>query len=471
MSTRTGYDKPRRGQYFGKWALVRRLDSGGNGEVWEATDGGIASHAIKILLVRQSHIGKYRLERFREEVKFLTNNPDIDGILPLVDSNLSTNEKQPPWYVMPMAQPLKDALGEDPEPETVVKAVASIARTLATLAERGIGHRDIKPANLFRLDSRWVIGDFGLVTYPEKNPQTQHGIKLGPTDFMAPEMRADADSAQAEPADVWALSKTLWSLLAKTLPLPGTHRPTDPAFTLRDRINYCRAPELDLLLERASAMNPRQRPPMKEIAEELTACLEEPAEAVPDASISELERRVKALIVGAQQAEAAARERRESVNSAFNTLAQIQRNAFQDLVQRTSFSGFPDQNITDAILLLPRPRSGIFYAHYNTGAKLAPPGQHPQATITVAVGLRVVDEQDPAEIAALLRVEHWYDHQSNVKDIWKKTYKVQVGSAQHTNAVAEISAGFTNGYADTLRTVAAILAIPEDRVPDWFPVD
>lgn len=32
--------------------------------------------------------------------------------------------------------------------------------------DRGSGHRDIKPDNLFELDGRWVIGGFGLVTYP-----------------------------------------------------------------------------------------------------------------------------------------------------------------------------------------------------------------------------------------------------------------------------------------------------------------
>ena len=96
----------------------------------------------------------------------------------------------------------------------MVAAIAEIAGTLATLAAEGVGHRDIKPDNLFRLGDQWVIGDFRLVTYPEKNPMTEHGRKLGPVDYMAPEMRQDADTAAPGPADVWALAKTLWVLLA-----------------------------------------------------------------------------------------------------------------------------------------------------------------------------------------------------------------------------------------------------------------
>jgi serine/threonine protein kinase len=94
-----------------------------------------------------------------------------------------------------MATPIREALGSDPQPGVVVAALGEIAATLASLAAGGVAHRDIKPDNLFELDGRWVIGDFGLVTYPDEDPRTQHGRKLGPIDYMAPEMRQDADRA------------------------------------------------------------------------------------------------------------------------------------------------------------------------------------------------------------------------------------------------------------------------------------
>ena len=69
----------------------------------------------------------------------------------------------------------------------MVAALTEIAGTLDAFASEGVAHRDIKPDNLFRLGGQCVIGDFGLVTYPEKDPRTAHGRRLGPTDYMAPE--------------------------------------------------------------------------------------------------------------------------------------------------------------------------------------------------------------------------------------------------------------------------------------------
>jgi hypothetical protein len=150
---------------------------------------------------------------------------------------------------------------------------------------RGTGFRQ----HLFGLDGRWVIGDFGLVTYPDKDPRTQHGRKLGPLDYLAPEMRQDADRAAPMPADVWARRKTPGVLVTGAeLPLPGTHRPFEAAHALRERITFKFAAELDLLLEQATLTEPGQRVWMEEMARELQACTAAPPEARPAASLAEL---------------------------------------------------------------------------------------------------------------------------------------------------------------------------------------
>jgi serine/threonine protein kinase len=124
---------------------------------------------------------------------------------------------------MPIAEVVSDALGESPMLNDVVKAVSTYAATLARLAEQAVHHRDVKPANLFRLGDEWVIGDFGLVTFPGKDAATEPGQKLGPANFVAPEMVQDATQAKAGPADVWWLAKTLWVLATgQTGPHPGS---------------------------------------------------------------------------------------------------------------------------------------------------------------------------------------------------------------------------------------------------------
>lgn len=128
---------------------------------------------------------------------------------------------------------------------------------MAKLSSEGIGHRDLKPDNLFWLDGVAVVGDFGLVTYPEKDPVTEAGRRLGPVDYMAPEMRADADRAEAGPTDVWALAKILWTLLTNHAhPLPGPHRPDDVSYSLEKLLKHPRAAEFDRLLAAATRLPP-----------------------------------------------------------------------------------------------------------------------------------------------------------------------------------------------------------------------
>ena len=287
----------RAGRVYGDWAIVgeKRLGGGGNGEVWrvEASDG--RTGAIKILYApRRKGDGKYRLDRFKDEIGFLIAHPEFPGILPLLDSRISDDLTEASWYVMPEARTIRDALGSDPEPELVVAAVAEIATTLAALADEGVAHRDIKPDNLFELDGQWLIGDFGLVTYPEKHPRTEHGRKLGPIDYMAPEMRRDADQAEPGPADVWALAKTLWVLLtSEQLPLPGTHRATETAHSLQERITFGFSGELDRMLEKATLIAPEERISMADMARELRACAAPPPEARQSASLEELRARME----------------------------------------------------------------------------------------------------------------------------------------------------------------------------------
>jgi protein tyrosine kinase len=204
--------------------------------------------------------------------------------------------------VMPVATPLLKQLGTDPQADAVVTAIRDVARTLAALADRGIGHRDLKPDNLFYLDGEWCVGDFGLVKYPEKDPVTRAGRRLGPIDYMAPEMRADADTADPQPADVYSLAKTLWVLLTRqSLPLPGTHRLDDAAYALGTYLRHRRLTELDVLMEASTRHEPTDRPSMREFADQLDAWLRAPAEAADVPDVANLAARIELLTLPAMR--------------------------------------------------------------------------------------------------------------------------------------------------------------------------
>jgi len=260
----------------GTWLLLDRIDGqhGGNGDVYRCRDTGGATDgmeaAVKILKRERAH-QRDRISRFRNEVDFLLRRGSHPGVLPLLDYALPDDPTKPSWYVMPLAVPLVTALGTSPDLSSVVTAIRRIAKTLASLAASGVAHRDIKPDNLFQLNGDWVIGDFGLVKYPEQEQVTRHGRPLGPYFFMAPEMRRDADTADGELADVYSLAKTLWAVAAGRLyPPPGELRSDRPGLRLSSHVTSATASSLDPLLERSTADDPSARPTMDEFAAELS---------------------------------------------------------------------------------------------------------------------------------------------------------------------------------------------------------
>ncbi|MGW9451438.1 protein kinase domain-containing protein [Streptomyces sp. NPDC055632] len=287
--------RPQEGARLGEWALVGRgyLGRGGNGEVWEACrKGDNGRYAIKMFGLGRPL--KDRRQRFADEITFLRRYTG-KGIVPLVDSHVPEDTRGICWYVMPLAVPLDEALGDTPAEETMLEAVAVYAETLATLAQQGVHHRDIKPSNLFERDGRWEIGDFGLVSFPGKSDITSSAAKLGPVNFHAPEMLEPGKHVDGGPADVWSLAKTMWVLLRRTRwPLPGEYR-LGGEYSLQGHITLPWAGELDRLMQRCTLLRPTDRPTMAEFAKEIRACLAEPPELREGASITEMQDRLAVL--------------------------------------------------------------------------------------------------------------------------------------------------------------------------------
>jgi serine/threonine protein kinase len=451
------------GQRYGVWVVTgrERLGGGGNGEVWRVEGADGRTGAIKVLSVRRGREGQYRLARFKDEIGFLLAHPDFPGILPLLDSCICDRPDEPSWYVMPVAKPIRQALGGDPGPGMVIGAVAEIAGTLASLAAGGVAHRDIKPDNLFELDGRWVIGDFGLVTYPEKDPRTEHGRKLGPTDYMAPEMRRDADRADPGPADVWALAKTLWVLLTgQELPLPGTHRAAEAAHSLQERVIFRFAAELDLLLENATQIKPQERVSMQDMALELRACAAPPPEARESASLAELHDRMAALTAVSRQRVSHRQDRRSRILVAHGELEQIVADTATELNDQLTFYVHSQDSGYQAAALVGMPPFTP-YDGDSWGWLLLPHGQQRAAVeVTVAAAFRMLREDGPADIAALLRVSQRLNDQGlhEPHDVLARTYPgIPVASAQQANVMADIRASLTISFPAALRLVLQIL--------------
>ncbi|MGI8519012.1 MAG: protein kinase domain-containing protein [Actinomycetota bacterium] len=236
-----------------------------------------------------------RFQRFRHEVALLEKLDERPGPVPLVDCHLpsSPTRRDPAWLAMPIAESLKDHLGDERALEEVVSAIHEIASTLAALAGESIGHRDIKPRNLYWHNGRAVVGDFGLADFPGKDSITVEGRKLGPQYYIAPEMLSDAARASPHPADVYSVAKTLWVLATgQNYPPPGEQRRDTSAVMLSTYIDHPHAHLLDGLIEDATRYDPGMRPDMNTFAADLEAWVAPPGPEAVGPDVSDLGQRI-----------------------------------------------------------------------------------------------------------------------------------------------------------------------------------
>ena len=192
-----------------KYTKVCEIGKGGNGVVYEVNKNN-KTFALKLLNKKGS---SYTKKRFKIEIEVLKKLKGIDGILEIIDYDMSV-----PCYTMPKAKPLFEwILEKKPSTFDIIKMFLNLAQTLKAAAGLHCFHRDIKPDNLFIFNDRIFIGDFGLGKDLDRiEPDiTQDGHALGPYFFIAPEMRRTPSTADAAKADIYSLAKTLWSVLTK----------------------------------------------------------------------------------------------------------------------------------------------------------------------------------------------------------------------------------------------------------------
>jgi response regulator RpfG family c-di-GMP phosphodiesterase/serine/threonine protein kinase len=157
----------------------------------------------------------------------------------------------------------------DQGPPPIPQACAWIRQGAAGLQaahDHHLIHRDIKPSNLLLTDQRTVkVVDFGLARQ-FCSQLTDPRALLGSVEFMAPEQSYDATTVGAE-ADIYGLGATLFWLLTGQSPYPmcrsvgASLRALQQDSPRRLRSLLPEAPEeLDQLIARMLARDPRQRP-------------------------------------------------------------------------------------------------------------------------------------------------------------------------------------------------------------------
>jgi serine/threonine protein kinase/tetratricopeptide (TPR) repeat protein len=213
------------GRQVSHFYIIRKLGSGGMGDVYEAQDSRLPrSVAIKFLKPAIS-MDVDAVRRFKREARLASslNHPNICAILDVDDSAGQS------FIAMELlhGRSLKSRLAAGPMGVgEILDIVKQVAAALVTAHDQGIIHRDITPGNVFLTDAGLVkLLDFGLAKhFPslEGDGQTTEdltttGALAGTIYYMAPE-QLDENGRVDFRCDLFSLGVVLYQMATGARP-------------------------------------------------------------------------------------------------------------------------------------------------------------------------------------------------------------------------------------------------------------
>jgi len=244
---------------------VRVLGSGGFADVY-LFEQNMPRRQVAVKVMLPEVVNEQVRRMFRVEADLMATLSAHPSILTVYEAGVSSDGR--PYIVMELCS---SSLGQRyrsrplPVPE-VLRIGVKIAGALQTAHDRGILHRDVKPSNiLLTAYGAPVLSDFGISSSTRVSTAAD-GVGLS-VPWSAPEVVSEATQGTVA-SEVWALSATLYSLLAGRSPfeVPGE---SSAAGELARRIAKARpAPigrpdvpdSLERLLRAGLSKNPADRP-------------------------------------------------------------------------------------------------------------------------------------------------------------------------------------------------------------------
>ena len=228
----------------GPFKIIKRLGSGGMGDVYLAQDSRLGRHVALKLLDRNLIGDSHSRTRFVREARLASSldHPNICTIHEIGESSgLLFIAMQ---YIE--GETLKDVIGNRPLAlDSLLSIGLQVVNALAAAHARGIIHRDIKSSNIMITPiGQAKVLDFGLARPVEKDANesdlTRAGVVMGTPTHMSPEQ------ARGEPldhrSDIFSLGVVMYEMATGHIPFSAKSR----AETMNAVINQPHAPVAEL---------------------------------------------------------------------------------------------------------------------------------------------------------------------------------------------------------------------------------
>src|SRR4051794_14016262 len=265
----------------GRYKIVRRIGSGGVGDVYcrQASQLGRQT-ALKVLPRRFARDREF-VERFRREASAAAGlqHPNVVGVF-------DRGEYDGTYYIAMEFLPgrtLKELI-RDEAPLDQLRAIdfaIQILQAASFAHRRGVIHRDFKPHNVIvGDDGRLKVTDFGIAR-AGASEMTETGSIMGTAAYLSPE-QAQGQRVGA-PSDLYSIGVIVYEMLTARVPFTGesavsialkhVSEEPPPVRSLRPDVH----PRLEQAVGRALLKDPAQR---YASADEFIAALEQAREAI-----------------------------------------------------------------------------------------------------------------------------------------------------------------------------------------------
>ncbi len=221
---------------LGRFKIVRRVGSGGMGDVYEAIDlelGRIALKTIRPALAQNPGI----LARFKEEVLLARpiSGPNVCHIYELYVPPKGSGCPCAAFLTMEFLDgvTLADRIANSGPvpPKEALKIAAQLCAALQSIHDAGVIHRDLKPRNVMLVprngSEQVVVMDFGLAHALSTKPSTDTtgltvpGTIMGTPAYMAPE-QFDPSGKVSPATDIYALGVVLYEMVTGQQPFAAS---------------------------------------------------------------------------------------------------------------------------------------------------------------------------------------------------------------------------------------------------------
>jgi len=204
-----------------RYVLLRRIGSGGMGEVYEAKDTKLGRRVAVKMMKDEISFRRREKERFLREARTSAklSHPNIVSIFDIVD------EEEKLYLVLEYVdgKRLADIIDEKEKiGEKMAKSLTmDVLKSLSYAHQQGVIHRDIKPTNVM-VTSDWKakLLDFGIAREAYNTMMSMSMNTSGTPAYMAPEQHL-GDKVD-ESTDIYGVGAMLYEMLTGETPFKGT---------------------------------------------------------------------------------------------------------------------------------------------------------------------------------------------------------------------------------------------------------